>query len=130
MRMFLPFALILVLGTGTAGAQDLPRDAVLGRGVICDTSEQALRFVALVNDGVSADNAVRKVNDEAKDDRACGEAVIAFTMDEELGPRDMGGRPVSIVRITVLAISQDGLHWAPIAPKVQYTVLPAKGQEV
>jgi|SRR5581483_4536623 len=130
MRMILPLAIALALSAGTASAQDLKRDAAIGQGIICDTSDQAVRFVTLLNDGATADRAVQTINTEAKDERACGEAVIAFTMDEDVGSQHMGGKPVSIAKITVLAISHDGAHWAPISPKVQYTVLPAKGEEI
>jgi hypothetical protein len=131
--MILPLAMVLALTAG-AHARDLRKDArkdaAIGQGIICDTSGQAGRFVALMNDGATPDHAVRTINTEAKNERACGTAVIAFTMDRELNSQQMGGKPVSIARITVLAISYDGTHWAPIAPKVQYTVLPAKGLEV
>src|SRR5262245_55925132 len=106
MRMILPLAMTLALTAG-AHAQDVNRDAAIGHGIICDTSAQAGRFVTLMNDGADAERAVKTINIEAKDERACGEAVIAFTMDEEVSPQNMGGKPVSIARITVLAISQD-----------------------
>lgn len=48
----------------------------VGRGVICDTQEQATRYVVLF-DG-DADKAVSAVNREANKDDACMVAAVAF----------------------------------------------------
>jgi hypothetical protein len=134
MRFILPAAIVLLL-CGAAQADDLftQGEAGVGQGIICDTSAQAGRFLALRNGGSSIDGALDAVNREAKDERACGAALVAFKMEEDLTPaslQHMDGRPVAIVKITVIAISADGEHWSAILPKVQYTVLPAKGQDV
>jgi hypothetical protein len=127
-------AMMLSLCGGAKGAEQSAQEhGGVGQGIICDTSAQAVRFLALRNEGSSIDNALEIVNREAKDERACGAALVAFRLEEELSPaslQQMDGKAVSIVKIVVIAISADGEHWSPILPKVQYTVLPAKGQDV
>lgn len=142
MRLFLPAMIVLSL-CGAASAGDRANldagvkftkgEAGAGQGIICDTSAQAGRFLALRNGGSTVDKAVAAVNREAKDSRACGAALVMFRMEEELiqaSLQHIDGRAVSIVKIMVIAISADGENWAPILPKVQYTVLPAKGEDV
>jgi hypothetical protein len=51
-------------------------DVQVGRGVICDTKEQAERYVALFKD--YAVEALTRVNAEAKTEHACGVAAIAY----------------------------------------------------
>lgn len=143
MRFFLPAMIVLSL-CGAASADDRPAalgagiqyakgEAGAGQGIICDTSAQAGRFLVLRNGGSSVDKAVDAVNREAKDPRACGAALVMFRMEEELSQaslQSIDGKPVSIVKIMVIAISTDGKNWAAILPKVQYTVLPVKGEDV
>lgn len=137
MRFLLPMAIAMAL-CGAARADDrivpiVNGNAGIGQGIICDTSDQAGRFLALRNGGSSIDVAVDAVNSEARDPRACGAAMVAFKMEEEMSKaalQHMDGRPVAIVKITVLAISEDGENWAAILPKTQYTVLPAQGQDI
>ena len=122
---------LALLAKAQAGEQTIDAgESGVGQGIICNTPDQAGRLLALRNDGKDAASAVEIVNTEVRDPRACGTALIAFTASEELGKDErLDGKPVSIMKITVIAIS-DGARWAPIAPKVQYTVVPAKGIEI
>jgi hypothetical protein len=141
--MFLPAMIVLSLcGAASAGEQPAPFDAGIqfvkgeagvGQGIICDTSAQAIRFLALRTGGSAVDKAVDAVNRDARNPRACGAAMVMFRMEEVLSQaslRHIDGKPVSIVKIVVMAISADGENWSAILPKVQYTVLPAKGEDV
>ncbi len=138
MRILVPAVVAVLALCGSASADERIIPIVngktgVGQGIICDTSDQANRFLALRNNGSSIDGAVQLVNSEASDERACGAAVVAFKLEEELQQANlqhMDGKPVSVVKITVVAFSQDGENWSPILPKVQYTVLPANGQDV
>ena len=47
--------------------------------------------------------AVIAVNDEAKDPRACGVAAVAFMSDKMVDMKNVQGRLVQIVRISVVA---------------------------
>jgi hypothetical protein len=143
MRIILPAMIVLALcGAASAGEQPATLDAGVqyakgeggvGHGIICDTSAQAGRFLALRNGGTGVEKAVDTVNREEKSPRACGAALVMFRMEEELSLASLqhiDGKPVSIVKIVVVAISADGENWSPIQPKVQFTVLPVKGQDV
>ncbi len=140
MRILLPLVIALsVSGWARADEPSFQGQLVMngqtgiGQGIICDTSDQAGRFLALRNGGSTVTGAIDAVNTEARDPRACGAALVAFRMEQELQQASlphMDGKPVSIAKIVVVAISMDGQNWSAILPKVQYTVLPAKGQDV
>jgi hypothetical protein len=125
-----------LLFAGAARADDLtslpdqPGDeAVVGVGVICNTSEQAERYVSLRQEGQDITPAVATVNDQAQDPRACGLAAIAFVPDKTLDTKSMGGRLVKIVRINVVA-GYNGRGWQRVANTVQYAIVETKGQEI
>ena len=53
------------------------------------------------------------MNDEAKDPRACGVAAVAFMSDKMVDMKNVQGKLVQIVRISVVA-TFDGRQWARI----------------
>jgi len=102
----------------------------VGVGVICNTSEQAERFIALRSQGRAADEALGAVNGEAKNPRACGVAAVAFTRDKTVLTRPMGDRLVQIVRINIIA-GFNGTGWQRAsAMTIQYAVVEAEGQSI
>jgi hypothetical protein len=101
----------------------------MGQGIICDTREQAVRFVELRNDGVVTTTALDTVNEEAKNPGACGTAVVAFTEGEALAEKTMRGLPVRIVKITIVA-ANNGIRWAPVRRTVQYTIIAREGLDI
>jgi hypothetical protein len=118
----------LVIG-GAARADERPNEDVksgVGQGIICNTPAQAERYVTLRDGGVEAPAALSKVNEEANDPRACGAALIAFTQGEALAEKNMQGKAVTIVRVTIVAFN-DGTKWEHVPGTVQYTVVAAKG---
>lgn len=125
-RLFCAIAASALAFGGAAGAADENVQSGVGQGIICDTPAQAERYVALRDGGSEAPAALSKVNAEANDPQACGAAVIAFTKGEPLAEKNMQGRAVTIVRVTIVAFN-DGAKWAPIPETVQYTVVAAKG---
>jgi hypothetical protein len=104
-------------------------EPVLGVGVICDTSDQAQQFVSLRAAGQDLRPAMTKVNSAAQQARACGMAAVAFRPGETVGSRQVNGKLVNIVRITVIA-GFDGKGWHPVTDTVQYAIIGAKGFEV
>lgn len=101
----------------------------VGQAVICDTSEQAHRFVALRNGGSEAMQAFQVINREAANPSACGTAIVAFRSGEALGSGRVEGQLVHIVQVTVLAFN-NGARWSMVPETVQYAVLVPEGIEV
>ncbi len=105
-------------------------DPGVGVGIICNTPEQAERFVGLRGKGADVPVALNAVNAEARDTKACGVAAVAFLRDQTIATRPMGDRLVQIVRINVVA-GFNGTGWQRAsAMSVQYAVIEAEGQSV
>jgi hypothetical protein len=114
----------------SAPSQDEIGDPGVGIGIICNTSEQAERFITLRGQGNEPKLVLETVNAEVKDDRACGIAAVAFLRDATIKTRSMGNRLVQIVRINVVA-GFDGRGWQRAsAMTVQYAVVEAPGQAI
>ena len=77
----LAFAPMLLATPAISGA---PGNVSVGSAIICDTSEQARRFVTLRNDGSEAVQALQVINKEANNPTACGPAVLAFRTGETI----------------------------------------------
>ena len=83
--LFLSLALApLWLATPSGALPDEQGSVTIGSTIICDTSEQARRFVTLRNDGSEAVQALQVINQEAKNPTACGPAVVAFRAGETI----------------------------------------------
>jgi hypothetical protein len=107
--------------------QALEQTAEIGRGVMCDTQQQMLRFVALRDDGKEAVTAVQTVNEEAQNKSACNMVMVMFSTCKVLGELSIHGNIVSLVEITVLAFG-DGRAWKRVPDVKQYTLVPEKGR--
>jgi len=101
----------------------------VGRGVICDTSEQAQRFLALRNGGTETTQALLTVNKDAPSTTACGEAIVAFRVGDPIKSGVVEGLGVEVVKITVVAYS-DGQSWTQIPETAQYAIVAPKGMDV
>lgn len=114
-------------GTGIPDPPDeFGRDLIVNVAVICNTGQQAEHYVRLRADGAGLLPAVDAVNEEAREPHACGMAAIAFRRDKTMDTQSINGRPVSIVRISVVA-GYDGERWGPAPVPVQYTVMEEDG---
>jgi hypothetical protein len=129
-------AVAALLIVGAARADDVarlptpaPDEALVGVGVICNTSDQAQQYVNFRQTGQDITPAVAKVNEQSQEPRACGLAAIAFVPDKTLETKTMGGKLVKIVRVTVVA-GYNGSGWQPVARTVQYAIMETKGQEI
>ncbi len=122
------FLLVAPLNAAPLGPATNPAVKV-GQAVICDTPEQAQRFVALRNGGSEAVRAFQLINREAANPSACGTAIVAFRPGEEVGSGRVEGRPVQVVKVTVLAFN-NGVGWSMVPETVQYAVLVPEGIEV
>jgi hypothetical protein len=115
----LAFAPMLLATPAISGA---PGNVSVGSAIICDTSEQARRFVTLRNDGSEAVQALQVINKEANNPTACGPAVLAFRTGETIKSERMDGQLVRVVKVTVLAYN-NGAGWSPVPETVQYAII-------
>ncbi|HKS60304.1 MAG TPA: hypothetical protein VJT13_01320 [Xanthobacteraceae bacterium] len=132
--MRLPLALasllfIAPLHAAPLGSAANQQQIKVGQAVICDTSEQAQRFVALRNGGSEAVQAFQLINREAANPSACGTAIVAFRSGDTIGSGRVEGRLVHVVQVTVLAFN-NGARWSMVPETVQYAVLVPDGIEV
>src|SRR5688500_18083421 len=104
-------------------------DIAIGVGIICNTPEQMERLIGLRNDGKALHRAVVAVNDEAKDSRACGVAAVAFMSDKMIDMKNVQGKLVQIVQISVVA-TFDGRQWARVPIMTQYALIEPKGYTI
>jgi hypothetical protein len=130
-------ALCLALLCLPAVAQDRPpldpqvleENTMIGRGVLCDTQEQMIRFVSLRESGKEAISAVRTINDEARNASACNMVMVMFTARRTLAEFSIHGHIVSLVEITVQAFG-DGVVWKRVPETKQYTLVLEQGKNV
>lgn len=130
-RLLIGAAAMLML-SGAARADEGPAregDAAVGVGMICNTPQQAGRFVALRAQGTAPQQALETVNKEAKDARACGLAAIAFTRDATLENKPIDNKLVQVVRINVVA-GFNGSGWQRVSGMVQYAVMEGEGETI
>jgi hypothetical protein len=125
-------AAVLVCGAARADEQSQPPvngEAAVGVGLICNTSEQAEQFVKLRTAGAKPEQAMHAVNANAKDERACGVAAIAYIRDATVDTMKVNDRLVQIVRINVVA-GFNGSGWQRVSDMVQYAVLEGGGEAI
>ena len=117
-------------GQVVAAPSDSGVKAGIGVGIICNTPEQAGRFVGLRAEGNDATKAIAAVNAEVQDPRACGVAAIAFMRNQTIATRTMGDKLVEIVRVNVVA-GFNGTAWQRASSDlIQYAVIEAEGQSI
>src|SRR5258706_8612144 len=88
---------------GQAAEPTDENNVTIGVGIICNTPEQMQRLIGLRIKGAEMDRAVLAVNNEARDPRACGIAAVAFMSDKMIDMKNVQGKLVQIVRISVVA---------------------------
>lgn len=101
----------------------------VGVGMICNTSEQAERFLDMRAKGTDATQAMEAVNQEVHDPHACGLAAIAFVRDATVASKPVADKLVQVVRVNVVA-GFDGDGWQRIAGMVQYAVMEGEGETI
>jgi P pilus assembly chaperone PapD len=118
MRLLLALAALLFFATPLSANPGVS----IGSAIICDTSEQAHRFVTLRNDGSETVQALQVINREANSPTACGAAVVAFRPGETIKSERMQSVLVKVVKVTVLAYN-NGAGWSPVPETVQYAIM-------
>ncbi len=128
--IFISAALALLVPYGYSAAQVLDRvEDSVGPALICNTPQQVTRFIELVNAGRDAVDALRLVNEEAKDPTACGNGWASFEVGKPVAEVSMLGELISIVEVTVNALS-DGSAWRQVPPTTQYIIREIHGQSL
>lgn len=90
-------------------------------GLICDTREQAERFVLVLRDNV--ETAIGRVNTEAGTPDACMVATYGFVPGQIVSEVERNGAIVDVIEVRVMAVATtSGLQM--IEPKVYYSVVP------
>lgn len=90
-------------------------------GLICDTREQAERFVLVLRDNV--EKALGTVNAEAGSPDACMVATYGFVPGQTVSEVERDGRIVNVIEVRVLAVATtNGVQL--IEPKIYYSIVP------
>ncbi len=90
-------------------------------GLICDTREQAERFVLVLRDNI--ETAIGTVNTEAGTPDACMVATYGFVPGQIVSEVERNGAIVDVIEVRVMAVATtSGLQM--IEPKVYYSVVP------
>jgi hypothetical protein len=123
MKRAMHLTLISLLLCAAAHAQenrDLDqRDIEVGDTLVCETQEQAERYIAHLKGDPEA--AIRTVNREESDPSACGVVSAAFIRGPNVAAVSQGNMAFQIVRILVLGVDgPDGLR--PVEPAPYFTV--------
>jgi hypothetical protein len=102
-----------------AKAQEAELGVEVAESLVCDTQEQAERFVALFQGNASS--AAKAVNDEQKDPSACVIATTAYLRGNEVATARRSTFYFRIVRILVLGlVSENGMQ--NTAPQTFYSI--------
>ena len=93
-------------------------------GLICDTQEQAERFVLVLRDN-NIEKALGTVNTEAGTPDACMVATYGYVPGQTVSEVERNGAIVDVIEIKVMAVAtSSGLQM--IEPKVYYTIVPTR----
>jgi predicted short-subunit dehydrogenase-like oxidoreductase (DUF2520 family) len=112
--------LVLIGAVQAAPAQTAERAPRLISGLICDTREQAERFVLVLRDNV--EKAIGTVNTEAGTPDACMVATYGFIPGQIVSEVERNGAFVDVIEVRVLAVATAaGLQM--IEPKIYYSVI-------
>lgn len=132
-RAALSVLAVSLLSASAIGAEEQKQDQSsniqVGQGVVCDTAQQVERLTSLMAKEGGVATAIKTVNDEAKDPRACGMVMAAFIRGDEVGEVRNAAHALKVVEITILAVPVNN-QWHFVSPLKQYTAFPLKGIEV
>ena len=129
MRLLLAMTALALCAAPLQATEDQTGELKVGSGIICDTEEQALRILALRNEGSEMPHAALVVNQEVSNPHACGPAKVAVSKVEEVRKAQMGGKQATVMKMTIKAIS-DGTKWVQVPDTVQYAIVIPAGEEI
>ena len=104
-----------------------PSEIMVGSGLICDTKQQAERFVSLMGDDISdgVEDALVTVNNEAGQSDACVVATVGFFPGQQVAELEKNGSVVKVIEVLVMAVGTPG-GLKVIEPKMYYSVQQTK----
>lgn len=113
---------LVLLGAATASpAAEQSQEPRFVSGLICDTQQQAERFVLVLRNNI--EQALGTVNTEAGTPDACMVATYGFVPGQTVSEVERNGAIVNVIEVRVLAVAtKDGLQM--IEPKIYYSVVP------
>lgn len=115
---------LAVLASATAAFAAAPATEQTPRfssGLICDTREQAERFVQVLRDNI--EKALVTVNAEAGTPDACVVATYGFVPGQTVSEVERNGAIVDVIEVQVLAVAVNG-GVQMIEPKIYYSIVP------
>jgi hypothetical protein len=104
-----------------------PDEILTGSGLVCDTKEQAERFISLMGDNV--ESTLLAVNREAGDEHACVVATFGFVPGDKVADLDKDGTVVFVLEVKVMAVATVA-GFQLVEPKTYYTVIASKQRSV
>ena len=126
MRLLSKLALGIALCSFSAAAN--AQDILIASGLVCDTRQQAERFVTLMSDD-NVELALKAVNGEAGQSDACVMATVGFFPGKTVAEVQKNGTVVNVIEVLVMAVgARDGLK--VIEPKMYYSVVRTKDQVI
>jgi hypothetical protein len=115
MRLVAAHLSLLALLAATLCGSAQAMDYEVGTSLVCDTQEQAERFVALFAGDAQA--ALVAVNAEAHNPTACALMNVAYLRGSHIGMARHGDNAFEIVRILVVGIHAAGGSRSPLTGK-------------
>lgn len=111
---------LAIAGPTPASAAPAAEEVVFGSGLVCDTRDQAERFVALLGDGV--ESALGVVNSEAGTPNACLVTTMGFRRGETVSEVLRNGAVFDVIEITLMVVATNaGLQ--PVEPKKYFSIV-------
>lgn len=98
------------------------QEVQIGKGLLCDTAEQAARFVAL--NEKDAATAIQNVNAEYKE-TACAVMPVAYVRGAEVSTIQTAAASFAIVEIAIVGVFTP-FGPRPVPPHKQYTIFAVK----
>ena len=122
-RLALVLGLLAAISVPARATDYRATDYEVGTNLLCDTREQAERFVALFKGDAEA--AVVAVNTEVQNPTACALMDVAYMRGPQIAMARHGDNAFEIVRILVVGIATEtGLK--PVRPAVYFSLFGVK----
>jgi hypothetical protein len=122
--------LIVLISGALFVALTLPvraQEITFGTGLVCNQLEDVERYVALYDEGNSADAAVDEVNQEAGQS-ACEMMTVAYIRGEDIKIIRIGGGFGAIVKVAVVGLHTD-TQWLSVPPQEQFMIVSVEDRE-
>lgn len=112
--------LSILLGVEPAKAAAPTEDVQFGPGLICDTRDQAERFISLLGGGV--ESALGIINREAGTPDACLVTTFGFKRGDTVSEVRRNGSVFDVIEVTVMLVNTN-LGMQPIEPKKYFSIV-------